>query len=59
MLWIEVGILIVFNFEVCLKFFAIGTNFLKDWANVFDILIVCSCFILAILELKYPELEDL
>ena len=58
MLWVEVFILIIFIIEISLKFFAFGIAFLKDWANIFDILIVVCCFILALIELAVPDLKD-
>ena len=58
LLRVEVFILIVFIIEISLKFFAFGMAFLKDCSNVFDIFIVVCCFILALLELAMPELQD-
>ena len=54
---IEIIILVVFMIEIALKILAMGIVYLKDWWNIFDIIVVLACFIFAILELAVPSLE--
>jgi hypothetical protein len=55
---LELVFLSLFLIEICLRIVAFGLRFLKNFWNIFDILIVLLCIILAAIEIEDPSLID-